>query len=164
MTRVITWYRKSAADKNMKTLVVGMGNELFSDDGVGILAVRKMSKQKQLKADFVETGLHGIALLDLFIGYKKAIIVDAVKTGQVPPGTVLEINPESLAAIPNPSPHFTGVPELIKIARELKLDFPNEFKIFAVEVINTSEMGGKLSEPVARALDELTSCVVNNIN
>ena len=102
-----------------------MGNELFGDDAVGLLAVRRMTETAAHKADFIETGLHGVALLDLFIGYEKAIIVDAVKTGRYPPGTIIEIDPEELVPVDNPSPHYTGVPELIKLAAELKIDFGN---------------------------------------
>ena len=116
--------RRFAAAKH-KTIVVGLGNELFSDDAVGLLAVRQMAEAAPEKADFVETGLHGVALLDLFIGYEKAIIVDAIKTGRYPPGTIVEIDPEELVAVDNPSPHYTGVPELIKLAAELKINFPD---------------------------------------
>ena len=53
----------------MKTLVLGLGNELLSDDGVGILAVRRLKETYKGQADIVETSLHGLALLDLFIGH-----------------------------------------------------------------------------------------------
>jgi len=141
--------------------VVGLGNELFSDDAVGLLAVRKMAETAPNRADFVDTGLHGVALLDLFIGYEKAIIVDAIKTGRYPPGTIVEIDPEELVAVDNPSPHYTGVPELIKLAAELKIDFPDEFKIVAMEVTNICEMGYELTEPVAGAMDKLVERVMN---
>ena len=158
--RHTTSNRRFTAAKH-KTIVVGLGNELFSDDAVGFLAVRRMAETARHRADFVETGLHGVALLDLFIGYEKAVIVDAVKTGRYPPGTIIEIVPEELVAVDNPSPHYTGVPELIKLAAELKIDFPDEFKIVAMEVVNICDMGDELSEPVARAMDKLIERVIN---
>ncbi|MDD3730834.1 MAG: hydrogenase maturation protease [candidate division Zixibacteria bacterium] len=142
---------------------MGLGNELFSDDAVGILAVRKIAPMASDRADFVETSLHGVALLDLFIGYRKAIIVDAMKTGRFPPGTVVDIVPEELEPVANPSPHYTGIPELIKLARQLKIEFPEEFKIVAMEVANTCDMGGELSAPVAKALEQLVARVMTHL-
>ncbi|MFH2035228.1 MAG: hydrogenase maturation protease [Candidatus Zixiibacteriota bacterium] len=138
-----------------------MGNELFGDDAVGLLAVRKTAELVPDRADFVETGLHGVALLDLLIGYEKAIIVDAVKTGRHPPGTIVEIEPDKLVPVDNPSPHFTGVPELIRLAGELKVDFPNEIRIIGMEVANTGDMGKDLTGAVATAIDQLTKRVIS---
>ena len=144
--------------------MVGLGNELFGDDAIGLLAVREMTETAPQRADFVETHLHGVALLDLFIGYDKAIIVDAIKTGRHPPGTIFEIDPQELLPADNPSPHFTGVPELVRLATELKVDFPKEFKIVAMEVTNTCDMECKLTGPVACAMDELVECVMNHLD
>jgi hydrogenase maturation protease len=160
MMRITILNRRFTAAKH-KTIVVGLGNELFGDDAVGLLAVRKMSGIAPHRVDFVETGLHGVALLDLFIGYEKAIIVDAIKTGRYLPGTIIDIGPEELVPVGNPSPHYTGIPELIKLATELKIDFPDEFKIVAMEVVNTCDMGSELSEPVARSLDKLVARVMD---
>ncbi len=144
--------------------MVGLGNELFGDDAVGLLAVHKVSEMAQDKADFVETGLHGVALLDLFIGYDKAIIVDAVKTGRFPPGTIVEIDPEELVPVGNPSPHYTGVPELIQLASELNVDFPKEFRIIAMEVDNISEMSGELTDAVSKGMNRLVARVVKYLD
>lgn len=139
---------------------MGLGNELFGDDAVGLLAVRTLAGAGSLRADFIESSLHGVALLDLFIGYEKAIIVDAIKTGRHPPGTIIEIDPEELLAVDNPSPHFTGVPELIRIAADLKIEFPKVFRIVAMEVSDTSDMKCELTEPVASAMDDFVSRVL----
>jgi len=134
---------------------------LFGDDAVGLLAVREAAELAPGRADFIETGLHGVALLDLLIGYEKAIIVDAVKTGRHPVGTIVEFDSDSLSPVDNPSPHFTGVPELVQLASELKVDFPDEIKIIGMEVANTSDMGAALTETVAEALKQLTQRVIS---
>ncbi len=139
----------------MKTLVLGLGNELLSDDGLGLLAVRKLKHENCLKADFVESSLSGMALLDLFIGYDRAIIVDAIKTGRKPPGTIYELNPEDLGPVFAPSPHYSGLPELLATAEQLGLDFPGLIKIFAMEADDPYTIGGGLTEPVNKALGEL---------
>jgi len=139
----------------MKLLIVGLGNELLSDDAVGVLAARALKERLKDRADVAESSLSGMALLDLFIGYERAIIIDAVQTGKSPPGTIVELSPADLGAVIAPSPHYAGLPELIATAQALKLDFPKEIKIFAMEVADPHNIGGKLSPAVAQALEEL---------
>ncbi|MFN4217830.1 MAG: hydrogenase maturation protease [Candidatus Bipolaricaulia bacterium] len=143
----------------MKALILGLGNELLGDDAVGILAARTLKERLKDKADVVESSLSGMALLDLFIGYERAIIIDAVKTGRTPPGTIYELSPADLGAVLAPSPHYAGLPELIATAQALHLDFPKEIKIFALEVEDLYTIGGKLSPAVARAVGELVQRV-----
>lgn len=147
----------------MKTLILGLGNELLSDDAVGILAARALKEHLQDKADVIESALSGMALLDLLIGYERAIIIDAVKTGKSPPGTILELSPADLSKVLAPSPHYAGLPELIATAQALKLDFPKEIKIFAIEVEDPYTIGGKLSPAVVQAFHELVQRVEGQI-
>lgn len=139
----------------MKTLVLGLGNELISDDGLGLLAVRRLKEENGTSAEIIECGLCGMALLDILVGFDRAIIVDAVKTGRGEPGTIYELNAEDLGPVFAPSPHYSGLPELLDTATQLGLDFPSEFKIFAMEVADPYTIGGGLTEPVAGALENL---------
>ncbi|MCI2429659.1 hydrogenase maturation protease [Candidatus Acetothermia bacterium] len=147
----------------MKTLILGLGNELLGDDAVGILAARALKEKLKDQADVVESALVGVALLDLFVGYERALIIDAVKTGRSPPGTVYELTPSDLGAVRAPSPHYAGLPELLALARQLQIDFPKEIKIFALEVEDPYTIGGKLSKPVQQALKELVRRVQQQI-
>jgi len=140
-------------------LVLGLGNELLSDDGVGILAVRKLARELRGKTDVVETALHGLALLELFIGHRQAIVIDAICTGAHPPGSVIELDPADLETVESPSPHYTGLPEMLTLAEQLKLDFPVDVKIIAMEVVDPFTVGFDLSEPVKQALPELVRMV-----
>lgn len=146
-----------------RTLVLGLGNELLSDDAVGILAARALKERVSDQADVVESALSGMALLDLFVGYDKAIIIDAIKTGRCAPGTICVLSPNDLGAVLAPSPHYAGLPELMAVARQLQLEFPKEIKIFALEVEDPYTIGQAMSEPVQRALAELVQRVVLQI-
>ncbi len=139
----------------MRLLIVGLGNELLGDDAVGIVAARALKGKLKDQADVVESSLAGMALLDLFIGYERAIIIDAAKTGQSPPGTIYELSPADLGAVIAPSPHYAGLPELLATAHQLQLNFPKEIKIFALEVEDPYTIGGGLSQPVQQALARL---------
>ncbi len=139
----------------MKILILGLGNELLRDDAVGILAARVLKERLKDKADVVESSLSGMALLDLLTGYERAILIDAVKTGRTPPGTISELSPADLGTVAAPSPHYAGLPELIATAQALNLDFPKEIKIFAIEVADPHTIGRGLSPMVAQALGKL---------
>ncbi len=139
----------------MKTLVLGLGNELISDDGLGLLAVRRLKEENGTSAEIIESGLCGMALLDLFVGFERAIIVDAVKTGRGVPGTIYEYNPDDLGPVFAPSPHYSGLPELLDTAAQLGLDFPGEIKIFAMEVSDPYTIGGGLTKQVDESLGNL---------
>jgi hydrogenase maturation protease len=139
----------------MKILTLGLGNELLADDGVGILAVRKLSESYSGQADFIETNLSGLALMDFFLGYDRAIVIDAIKTNKHAPGSLLELAPEDLGGVSAPSPHYSGFPEMTALARELDLDFPKEIKILALEVDDPYTVGGALSEVARKGLDSL---------
>ena len=139
----------------MKPLVVGLGNELLSDDSIGVLAARKLDRELSGQADVIESNISGVALLDVLVGRRKVIIIDSIRTATHPPGTIIELDPDDLRSLPNPSPHYTGLPEVLSIAEELRLDFPEAIKILAVEVADSHTVGGSLSEPVAAALSEI---------
>ena len=147
----------------MKPLILGLGNDLISDDAVGIIAARKLRGVLNGRADVVESSLHGLALLDIFIGYARAIIIDAIVTGRVPPGTVMEIRPEDLRTSSGPSPHYTGLPEMIAMAWQLQLNFPGDIRILTVEISDSLTVGKGLTPAVAdavTALAERTTAII----
>jgi hydrogenase maturation protease len=146
-----------------RTLVLGLGNELLSDDAVGILAVRRLREELNDQVDVIESSLSGVALMELFVGYDRAIIVDAVQTGEFPPGSIREFTPADLDRVLAPSPHYAGIPEILALARQLELDFPREIRILAIEVGDSTTIGGALSPAVAMALPKLIGQVKSQV-
>jgi hydrogenase maturation protease len=139
----------------MKTLVLGLGNEILADDGVGILTARALKDEFLGQAEIVESSLSGLALLDLFIGFDRAIIVDAIKTQRYEPGSLFELTTEELGEVIAPSPHYCGLPELLALAKELDLEFPKEIKIFALEVEDPYTVGGKMTVAAEEGLKNM---------
>ena len=147
----------------MKTLVLGLGNELLADDAVGILVARKLAGEIRGWCDIIESSLHGLALLDILAGYDRAIIIDAIQTGRYPPGTVIEMTPDDFRPTINPSPHFTGLPEMMRIARQLDVVFPRDIRILAVEITDSLNLGSPLTPEVGRAVDILAAKAVSHL-
>jgi len=136
-------------------LVLGLGNELLADDGVGTLAARCLRERLGARADVIESSLSGVALLDVIVGYDNLVIIDAIHTGRYPPGTIVVIEPAQLRPVESPSPHYAGLPELLELARRLDLKFPSKIRILAVEVQDMLTIGGAMTEAVAAAVDGL---------
>jgi len=143
-----------------KILILGLGNDLLADDAVGLLVARRLKTMHLDNVEIIETAEHGMALLDYFIGFERAILVDAIQTKSAPIGTIHELDESDLSEVFAPSPHFSGLPEMIHIAREMQLDFPKQFKIFAIEVEDVLTMGGKITPKVRDTIAKIPPKII----
>ena len=139
----------------MRPRVLGLGNELLGDDAIGIIAARRIGLELADQVEVVEASTYGLALLDVILGCRQLIIIDAIKTGSCPVGTLIQLDPETLDRVVAPSPHYSGIPEIRALARALHLDFPDQLTILAVEIADAECFGAPLSEPVRSAIDEV---------
>jgi hydrogenase maturation protease len=139
----------------MRTLVLGLGNELAADDAVGLLVARAVREELDGEVDVTESSASGLALIEELAGYDRAVVVDAIHTGRTPPGTITEMGMAEVGAVVAPSVHHAGLPELAAVAGRLGLAFPGQTRVLAVEVVDPYTIGAPLSEPVAGAVGEL---------
>lgn len=140
---------------NTKTLIVGLGNELMGDDGVGIVAARRLRADSTVCADIIDCNLSGVSLIDVLSGYNKVVFIDALRTKEHSIGDLVELDLADFRSIPSVSPHHTGLPELVDISRKLGIDFPDEIRIIGVEIEDRHELGMNLSEPIEKAMEGL---------
>jgi hydrogenase maturation protease len=147
----------------VRTLVLGLGNEYAGDDAVGVLAVRALRGELARDADVVESAASGLALLEVFAGYDRAVIVDSIRTGRSPAGTITEAGLAELGLAIAPSLHQAGVPELAAVARRLGMGFPDRTRVLAVEVAGPLVFGAPLTEPVAAAIAPLGQHVLGQV-
>jgi hydrogenase maturation protease len=148
----------------MKTLVLGLGNELYGDDGVGIAVVQKLKSDPELKKEFShyladvdieECSLTGFKLLDVVIGYDRLIIIDTIKRENPLTGKISTLKHSDLRYIPGPSPHYVSIPQAIDIGRKLGLKVPSKIDIIAVEAKNLYNMGEGLTPEMTKAIPEI---------
>lgn len=108
-------------------LVLGVGNLLLGDEGVGIHAVRELEKRAlPPQVDVVDGGTAGLNLLDLMKGYERVIIVDAVDAGEEP-GTILRFTPQDVASDAQALPlslHQTEILKVLELATYLGRPLP----------------------------------------
>lgn len=148
----------------MKTLVLGLGNDLYGDDGTGLHVIRRINQDSSLKRDltpgeeelvFEECSLTGVALLDVIPGYDRLIIVDTIKKPDPETGRVQILEQKDLRHIPGPSPHYISIPQTIELGEKIGLHMPQEIKIVAVEAKNLYQLGEGLTEEMTRAIPRI---------
>jgi hydrogenase maturation protease len=137
-----------------KVLVLGLGNDVLTDDAVGLYVVGELERQfaGHPSIHVHETTEMGLALLDFLTGYDAAVIVDSIQTGQVPPGAIHELEAASLKQLTGCTPHFLGVGETLALGRQLNMPMPGQVKIFAIEVEDPFTLGTQLTPTIQTAL------------
>ena len=138
-------------------LIVGLGNSLMGDDGVGIAAVRELKKLELSGVELLGGGVSGIGLLSKLRGRRRVVIIDAVQGGSGEPGDIYRLTPKELAKpeFSFLSLHDIALEHVLALGKELLGDeFPEEIVIYGVEV-KEIRFGRGLSEPVKRALPKL---------
>lgn len=138
--------------KMARFVVVGIGNILHGDDGVGIHAVRFLRDRLPAEVEIVEGGVLGLDLLPYLEGKEKAIFIDAVDAGEEP-GAIFRFSPDEVPRRGTPPPvslHDLGLYELVGAAQLLG-QCPREIIIIAVQVKNLA-LGEGLSPEVEAAL------------
>ena len=153
--------------KNSKkdTLILGVGNPLRRDDGIGPAVIQLLAENRdgyQIPSDIelVDGGTDGLGLIEYLKDYKKVVIIDAVETG-LAPGTISVFTPEEAVIsinIDSLSTHGFGIAELIKLAKEL--DINPELVIVGVQPEDVS-YGEGLSEFVEPILQNVIKTAVD---
>jgi hydrogenase maturation protease len=144
-------------EQSSRILVLGLGNDILGDDAVGLLAARRLRASLPATVEALESAGAGLDLLDVLEGYDRALILDAIATGEHPPGTVLEFGAADFEKVIAPSPHFAGLPELLQMARQLAIPFPATLSVLACEVADPYQIREGLSPSVADALPALVA-------
>jgi hydrogenase maturation protease len=149
-----------------KLLVLGIGNILLGDDGVGIYVARKIGAQYQqeLSIDVAETNLGGIALLDLIAGYEKVIIVDAIITKKKRPGTIYKLSLEDLGNIADVYMlHAIDLRTAIELGRTLGYQIPENINIYAIEIGENTTFTEGLSPEIEEAVPLVIKQILDDL-
>jgi hydrogenase maturation protease len=148
-----------------KTLILGLGNPILSDDGVGTAVARELESRLELQeATVIEASLGGINLLDLLVGYERVIIVDAIKTGVGRPGQIYRLDPSALASIRHTgSSHDINLVTALELGKKLKLAMPSQIDIFAIEVAETELFSEACTPAVAAAIPVCVEMILEEL-
>ncbi len=154
--------RSGPHHRSLKVLVLGLGNDLLTDDAIGLHLVRAagahLHENKNIQV--TESLEMGLSLLDLLTGFDAALIVDSIQTGKAPPGFLHNFDLTELEQLPSWSPHFAGIGEVIALGRKLDLPVPGRVRILAVEVDNPFTVSDQISAALRAKVPDLVDQVV----
>ncbi len=150
-----------------KTLILGLGNPILTDDGVGIHVVRAAAAHVQPDGPVLaEASVGGLRLLDTLAGYERVILVDAIQTPGGQPGDLYLLHPNDLrASLHSGSTHDLSLPGALALGRQLGLVLPTDeaLTIVAVETEDVLTFGESCTPAVEaaipRAVEMVLACI-----
>ena len=148
-----------------KIKVLGCGNTLVGDDGVGIRVIERLQKMKLPdNVEIIDAGVGGLAILSWIEDADKVVIVDAVQTGNEPPGTVYEFTDKELppSNMFMLSLHDLNLVDTLNVGR-LVQKMPGEIVIIGVEVRRVAEFTKDLTPEVEAAIPEVLGLVLKEL-
>jgi hydrogenase maturation protease len=151
----------------MKTLVIGLGNPILGDDGVGWRVVEEIARQTvsnpEVEVDCVSLG--GLSLMERLTGSERVILVDSIYTGKNPNGTVRQLSLNEIPDISSghtASAHDTSLLNAMKLGRSMEIPLPSDKNVFiiAIEAENVYDFSEMLSPKVEAAVPQAVEIVL----
>jgi hydrogenase maturation protease len=117
-------------------IVIGLGNVLLSDEGIGIHLVRRLSSRQEefTSIEFIDAGTAGMALLHLIANRKKAVIIDCAQMG-AEPGAIRRFTTydvQSVKRLSHYSLHEADILQVINLSKQLG-ECPGEIVFFGIQ-------------------------------
>jgi len=145
------------------TLVLGLGNTLLKDDGIGVRVIEKLEGEN-LKAEIRNGATLGFSLFETLKNSEKVIVIDAVDMGE-PPGAIARFSAKELLSLPASkkfSLHEIGLLEILKIGRSLNEDFSNVV-VIGIQPRDLSH-GEELSPEVEKVIHKIIEMIKKEVN
>lgn len=145
------------------TVILGIGNILLKDDGIGVHVVKKLEDEGlPSNIEVVDGGTSTLDTLNYFLEYKKIIVIDSLKAGYEP-GTIYKIKPEDIKNYKreNLSIHDVQILDVVKIAE--MYDKHPDVTIFGIEpkeIVYDTEM----TDCMKRKVPEIINLIKKELN
>ena len=148
----------------MKTLVLGLGNPILTDDGIGIHVVREMATRPlPNNVTCAEASLGGLRLLEIIAGYERLILVDAIQTADGRPGDIYRLSGNDLrASLHAGSTHDLSFSGALRLGRSMGMALPDNENIIilAIEVVDVLTFGEECTPEVVAAIPRAVEAVL----
>ena len=123
------------------TLVLGMGNPILSDDGVGLLVAERLRTSALPDGvEVLQSEVAGLRLLELVRGFTRVIIIDALKSPaevEREPGEIVRYEAKDFRGGHRyGSAHSIGLDTVLELGQRLGYDMPEEVTVFAIEAVD----------------------------
>ncbi len=153
----------------MKTLIIGLGNPILGDDSVGWRVAEEVKRELENWPPILQSpididcfALGGLSLMERMIGYDRAILIDAVTTGQ-PPGAVYRFQLEDLPELScahTTAAHDTSLQNALRLGRRMGIHLPSSVTVVGVEAERLYDFSEELSPAVEAAVPQAVRAVL----
>lgn len=144
-----------------KTLVLGIGNDILTDDGIGPKLARDLSiKDIPAEIIFKTASVGGLELLEMVSGYSRIFMIDAIRTPGGKPGNVYFLSPDDFKE----TMHISNLHDInfftsLELGNRLNYPIPSEIIIIAVEIAEDLEFSDELSPALQKKYPEILNKV-----
>ncbi|MCX6143813.1 MAG: hydrogenase maturation protease [Ignavibacteriales bacterium] len=145
--------------------IIGLGNEMLSDDGLGIKVVRELGNRLgDRSVAFHELSVGGLQLFDYLIGTEECIIVDAIKTGSQPVGTLLRfVQTADNEPVTLTSSHQIDLGQILGLARFMGAPLPKRLTVYGIEADDITTFRETCTTQVSKAIPKLVDAICNDV-
>lgn len=147
----------------MKTLILGLGNPILGDDAVGLVVLKRIRPLVSNRADIEvsEDYWGGLRLMERLVGYDRAIIIDAIVSGE-PPGSVMRLSVGSMPTQRSSSSHDVNLPTALELGRQSNAHLPKDedIHIIAIEAQDVYTFTEELSPAVEAAIPSAIQAIM----
>jgi hydrogenase maturation protease len=154
----------------MKTLIIGLGNPILGDDGVGWKIAKEVEKRlltvnRQSSIVTECLSLAGISLMEQIVGYQRVILIDSLNTGQHPQGTVVTFTLNDLPDLTyghSASAHDLSLKNALKLGRSMGAELPRNENVIvvAIEAAHVYDFTEELTPAIAKIVPEAVDTVM----
>jgi len=153
--------------KQMRTLVLGLGNPLLRDDSIGLRVVQELRTRLGDEPDIEvsEDYWGGLRLMERMIGFDRAIIIDAIRT-DAEPGTIHLLSPNDIPTQRSTSAHDVNLPTALELGRQAgaKLPKSSEILLVGVEAADVQTFDEALTPELEIALPQAVEVVLSALD
>ncbi len=149
----------------MKTLVLGIGNPILSDDSVGMrVAMELKSRPGKGYFDVKWASIEGLSTLDEIAGYERLILIDSIKTGKGKPGDVYKLSLRDLNFASHlSSSHGVDFATAVELGKKVGYKIPEIIEIYAIEVEDNTTFAEdctpKVKLKIPKIVDEIIEAI-----
>ena len=153
---------------SMRTIIIGLGNPILRDDSVGLRVVAKLRAQLEPDENIVieEDFWGGLRLMEHMVGFDRAIIVDAICTGQESPGTLMQLDADGIPTQRSASAHDVNLPTALALGRQAGAHLPldEQIMLIGIEAEDVLTFDESLSPAVEKAVPTAVEAILDALS
>jgi len=157
--------QKSKIRLQKSTVVLGLGNPLMGDEGIGVHLVEQLARTaaQYPSVDFLDAGTGGLSVLHYIEGRRKAVVIDCAFMDEEP-GVIRRFTPDQVRSrkvLAHQSLHEADLMQVLAVARQLGQG-PEQVVLFGIQPERV-ELGQGLSPTLTDKIDEYISLILDEL-